>query len=220
MLQSCGIYRKATLPQYALCNCTRCFDHLSPLQIDSLKRLYGNNKIFIEKYIEPTLIALSFYPELKDEHIEFKYSKEATTMAARPVPLSVFGKRRYIILVNNCPEFRGIRLDSVPYNAQVGIVGHELAHIVDYQRQNPFGVLLTLFRYADKKRRPLFEKEIDLQTIQRGLGWQLYDWANYAMYLDTTCDEPYKEFKRETYLTPEAIKYYIYSYSRYGEIHP
>lgn len=218
LLQSCGIYRNATLPQYSPGNYFRTFGHLSPLQIDSLKGEYGRNKIFIDKYLEQTLIALSFYPELRDEYIEFKYSKEATTMAARPIPLSVLGKRRYIILVNNDPTFRGIALDSVPFNAQIGIIGHELAHIEDYRNKNPLGVLMTLFRYADEKRRPLFEKETDLRTIQRGLGWQLYDWATYAMYTNNTCDKCYKEFKKKTYLTPKEIKSYILSYSKYGKM--
>lgn len=214
-LQSCGIYRSATLPQYNMVGSVRHFGHLSTHQIDSLMAEYGKNKVFIDKYLEPTLIALSFYPELKEEHIEFRYSKEATTMAARPDPLSVLGHRRYIILVNNDPGFRGIPPDSVPFNAQIGLIGHELAHIEEYSKQNILGVLSTLFRYADKHRRPLFEQETDLRTIHRGLGWQLYDWATYAMYTNHLCDERYKEFKRKNYMTPEQIKFYIEACSRY-----
>ena len=48
------------------------------------------------------------------------------------------------------------------------------------------------------------QKEIDLKTIQRGLGWQLYDWSNFVLN-DSNADAKYKEFKKETYMTPESI---------------
>lgn len=209
MFSSCGVRRNATLPQISNQSIVREFERLSEFQVDSLKALYGNKKIFVDEYIEPTLIALSYYPELTDVKIEFKYSKEATTMAARPVPLSLFSNRRYVVLINNKKNFNGIYLEDVPFNAQIGIIGHELAHVFDYHKHSLWGVLGIYFRYSNNKRNSLFEKEIDKAIIERGLGWQLYDWAKYSMQTENQASDEYREFKKETYMQPESIKQMI-----------
>jgi len=178
---------------------------------------YGNNKIFADEFIAPALIALSYYPELKDVHIEFKYSREATTMAARPDPFSLITGRKYLVLINNRENFEGILLEDVPLNAQIGIIGHELAHIVDYQNHNLWGIAGIYFRYLDKSRRALFEKEIDKATIARGLGWQLYDWATYSTITNDYSSKDYIKFKRETYMHPERIEQVISYISKYKD---
>ena len=216
-LAGCGISRHATLPQISGQPVVREFERLSGSQVDSLKEIYGNNKIFVDEYIEPALIALSYYPELKDVEIEFKYSAEATTMAARPVPLSLFSDRKYIVLINDKKNFEGILLEDVPFNAQIGIIGHELAHIADYNNHNFLGVLGIYLRYSDNKRQPLFEKEIDRATIERGLGWQLYDWATYSMLANNRLSDNYREFKHKTYMQPDRIKQVIIFISKYRE---
>ena len=68
-------------------------------------------------------------------------------MASRPA--SVFSPRRYKIVINNNPQFKGIPFDSIPYNAAVGIVGHELAHIVEYETKTLLGLLDCLLLYSD-----------------------------------------------------------------------
>ncbi len=76
MFSSCGVSRYATLPQIPEQPLVRHFERPSRSQVDSLKALYGNNKKFADEFIEPAIIALSYFPELKDVNIEFKYSKE------------------------------------------------------------------------------------------------------------------------------------------------
>lgn len=215
---SCGVSRYATLPQIPNQPLVRNFERPGKSEVDSLKALYGNNKKFADEFIEPALIALSYFPELKDVNIEFKYSKESTTMAARPVPLSLFSKRKYIILINNKKDFEGILLEDVPFNAQVGIIGHELSHIADYKNYNFWGILGAYFRYSGNNHKPLFEKEIDRATIKRGLGWQLYDWATYSLKPDNGTSEDYREFKRNTYMKPDEIRQVISFLSKYGSI--
>ncbi len=208
--------RNATLAQGAPNLLYRTYPPLEGSSRDSLLAIYGANKIFVEEYLDPTLIALSHYPELRETPIEFKFSREATTMAARPQPLSMLLSRRYVVVINNKEEFEGVRLSDVPYNAQIGIIGHELAHIADYENHNLFGVVGILFRYSSKARKPLFEKEIDRATIDRGLGWQLYDWAAFALDSDNGTSEEYRQFKRKHYLTPDQIEQQIRFYGRYG----
>jgi len=218
MVSGCGIRPHATLPYIPDQPVVREFGHLDRHQADSLLEIYGKEKIFVDEYIEPALIALSYYPELKDVEIEFKYSREATTMAARPVPFSMFSERKYVVLINNKKNFDGIRLENVPFNAQIGVIGHELAHIVDYDNYNLWGILGIYFRYSDHKRKPLYEQEIDKATIERGLGWQLYDWATYSMFADDDATDDYKLFKRNTYMHPDRIEQIISFISKYGSV--
>jgi len=217
-LSGCGISRHARLPQISTQPEVREFEQPAGAQVDSLMEKYGNNKIFADEFIAPALIALSYYPELKDVEIEFKYSREATTMAARPVPFSMFSERKYVVLINNKKNFDGIRLENVPFNAQIGVIGHELAHIVDYDNYNLWGILGIYFRYSDHKRKPLYEQEIDKATIERGLGWQLYDWATYSMFADDDATDDYKLFKRNTYMHPDRIEQIISFISKYGSV--
>jgi len=217
-VSGCGIRPHATLPYVSDQPVVREFEHLDRHQVDSLLEIYGKDKIFVDEYIEPALIALSYYPELKDVEIEFKYSREATTMAARPVPFSMFSERKYVVLINNKKNFDGIRLENVPFNAQIGVIGHELAHIVDYDNYNLWGILGIYFRYSDHKRKPLYEQEIDKATIERGLGWQLYDWATYSMFADDDATDDYKLFKRNTYMHPDRIEQIISFISKYGSV--
>lgn len=216
-LAGCGISRHATLPKISTQPVVREFEQPAGAQADSLMEKYGNNKIFADEFVEPALIALSYYPELKDVHIEFKYSGEATTMAVRPDPFSLISERKYLIFINNKKNFEGILLEDVPFNAQIGIIGHELAHIVDYQNHNLWGIAGIYFRYLDKNRRALFEKEIDKATIARGLGWQLYDWALYSTLTNNNSSDAYRRFKQETYMHPERIKQVISYISKYGD---
>ena len=71
-------------------------------QVDSLRSQFNNNKFFYEKYELQILVALSFYPELKNTKISFRRREIKTTMVARPKGINVFrakGKRHYIIYI-------------------------------------------------------------------------------------------------------------------------
>lgn len=222
LFSSCVTRRVAQLPAYTMVKSPvglRFLSKPSSYEVDSLKAIYGVNKRLLDEYSDILIVALSYYPELKGTRIIFEYSNEKTTMACRPSKL-IF-PRIYRVLINKSKSFDGIPFDSIPYNAAVGIVGHELAHIVDYERLNLFGLIDRLLLYANKPHgKPYFEKSIDLLTINRGLGWQLYDWAKYAMYDNRIATEEYKQFKRKTYLTPDEIKQYIAHYSMYNKSMP
>src|SRR5690348_15094523 len=58
---------------------------------DSLRLLneFGKNKTLIPQFALPTLIALSYYPELKDTHIKFVYEPAVSTLATKPTFPSV-----------------------------------------------------------------------------------------------------------------------------------
>ena len=60
-------------------------------------------------------------------------------------------------------------------------------------------------RYLNKKNRVKIERATDLETIEHGLGWQLYDFTNFVMQSPATTKD-YKIFKQRFYLHPEEIK--------------
>jgi hypothetical protein len=176
-------------------------------QIDTLRSQFSNNKFLYEKYELQTLVALSFYPELKNTKISFRRSELKTTMVARPKGMNVFrgkGKRHYIIYINDFPTAK-ISPDSVSFNAQIGVIGHELAHLVEYENTSSLKMLYVGLSYFNKKFRAKFERATDLRTINHGLLWQCYD---FALYVHNSKNAPaeYITYKKKFYMSPKEIK--------------
>lgn len=165
----------------------------------------------------PMLIALSQYPELRWCSIKVEFTSLKTTATSRPSTQFLFKwhnfakdtlrhhcNRTYVIRINNKSCFEGVLMKDVPFNAKIGVLGHELAHIADYERRGTFRVLKRASDYLSKRRKRTFEREIDSITIVHGLGWQLYDWADFVLNKSTAVAQ-YKMFKKTTYMLPEEI---------------
>lgn len=174
-------------------------------KIDSLRELYGMNKTFISKIELQALVALSYYPELKDVKIVFRSKKLKTSMAARPTVMSAFkrkGKRKYFITLNDVNA--NIPFDPASFNAQVGVIGHELAHISYYEKQSKWTLIKLPFKYLNKKFRVKFERDTDMRTITHNLGWQLYGWKYYGENRKEVPAE-YREYKNQFYMSSKEI---------------
>ena len=187
-----------------------CIDSSYYVQIiDSLSAIYGTNKEIPDTYQVPILIALSHFPELRDTRVVFKSARIKTTLNARPAIVSVLFRqkthRKYIIRINELTETESINLAQVPFDAQIGLFGHEFCHLIDYQERNVLGVFKRASQYLVPKKKELFEKEIDRMTIDRGLGWCLYDWAYYVLFL-SDANTDYKKYKTKYYLEPFEIE--------------
>lgn len=176
-------------------------------QIEALEQDFAANKQLDSTYYLQSLIALSYYPELRPAQIEFVQQPIFTTMACRP-RLDFFLKRRskrvYRILINNdTANSKAVLLGDVTFNAQVGVIGHELAHVVDYSQKNVFGVIFTGIGYLFKPYRRRLEHRIDRIGIEHGLGWQIYDYAGQILKSDSP--RAYKQYKREIYYLPSEL---------------
>ena len=153
--------------------------------------------------------ALLFYPELKDVSIKFRYADIRTTMETRPVLLStIFGKRSYLIFIDTITNGEGVLLKDVPFNAQVGIIGHELSHISDYEKRNLFQMVKLGLHYKLHPSFASYEKSIDQLTVKKGLGWQILCWSDFIIN-HSNASENHKAFKRRYYLSPSEIEYLI-----------
>jgi hypothetical protein len=103
---------------------------------------FSGYRVAYNNYEPQCLIALAYYPELKDCKIGFLYSNISTTMSCRPsIKSLIIGEREYQIFINDYSDFEGILLQDVPLNAQIGIIGHEIAHILDYEDRNLAGII-------------------------------------------------------------------------------
>src|ERR1700751_5794480 len=110
---------------------------------DSLKLLkaFGKNKQLIPQFALQTLIALSYYPELVNTHIRFIYEPAHATLETKPDFPSVANKgdrRTFTITISDSstPKIEPILLKNMDFNAQIGIIGHELSHVADFSNQN------------------------------------------------------------------------------------
>ena len=136
-----------------------------------------NNKSFVDKYKVACLKALSFYPELKDVNIEFREAGIGTTLAARPILSSFFNsdyERKYEVIFNNSVDCE-VPFSELPEEGQVGILGHELAHILDYETKSFGQLLVTGCFYVNAHSIRNYERGIDRVTVERGLGKKLHD---------------------------------------------
>ena len=188
-------------------------------QLNELREKYGYNKSFIKELELASLIALSYFPELSKTMIRFKRSNIKTTMATRPSLGSFFkskANREYVIYVDDkIVNQEGILVDQVPFNALVGLIGHEYQHILDYTKMSALEIIGLAPKYCFRKFKRKFENETDKAIIERGLGSQLMDWAQYSMH-ECDASEEYKNFKKENYLSKTEIINIMKSHSPVG----
>jgi hypothetical protein len=154
--------------------------------IKNLSVQAGSNKKLPPGYEKQALIALSFYPELKNIGIEFRFEKLKSTLKAYPtLASSLFrsaAKRTYVVAIchDYSPGMEPIIFKNLPFNAQIGILGHELAHIADFVSKTKWNMTGVVLTNLSEKKTDKFEFKTDSIAIAHGLGWQLLDWSEFV----------------------------------------
>ena len=151
---------------------------------DALLAEFGNNKKLPKGFELQALLALKHYPELRDTKINFIVDDVSIPLSSRPHWSSMLRSaknRTYQVIIDS--EREGSReallLKNQPFNAQVGIIGHELAHTVYYLNRSFFGIVgNALCQFTDCRIR--FERATDQRLIDYGLGWQRFDHATFV----------------------------------------
>lgn len=188
-----------------------------------------SNKNILAEIAPPICISLSYYPELMNTHIVFRFRKRTTPLSSRPRISSLFKKKKnrtYVITISSqsTQKLNPIIFSNLPFNAQIGVIGHELAHIKFYNAKNSFQLIALPFKLTSKKFTDQFEFNTDLSCINQGLGYQLYDWSLYvrkalqipewkgAVNLKT---DSAKTLLGQRYMNPETIEKYMKENSMY-----
>ena len=178
---------------------------------------FGANKNIPDSLKLPFYVALSYYPELHQSKIKIEARILFTTMEARPANSSVFRRaknRTYNIYINNRKgKTKGINLAKLSFNSRVGFFGHELAHLLSYQFKNSFQLVGMGAKYIfSKKYKRYTERETDLETIRRGLGFALYESKKRILQdLSLGTSRAYRRNARKNYMTDAEVLQSIYT---------
>jgi hypothetical protein len=181
--------------------------------LDSLKAIIGNNKGLPEGFEIAAAIAYSAFPQLKDVNIDMILTQGGAPMESTVEINTLFGSRsnrQYLILLNDAQNsfFEPILLRSLPFDAQVGILAHELGHIAYYHELNVFEFGRWGLSYLrDDEFRATHERSTDLMPVYYGLGSQIYQYAYFVRY-DPSCKSFYqeeKDFMDKYYMTDKEL---------------
>jgi hypothetical protein len=147
--------------------------------------------------------------------IEFILQEKGAPMESSFDVFSLLGKensRTYHILLNDSREptfLEPILLRNLPFDAQVGILVHELGHTNYYRNLNVLEIISWALNYGLRPSyRAKHERSTDALVVYQGMGWQLLDYAEFVRF-DSTSQELYlngKVFMDTFYLTPREIE--------------
>lgn len=181
--------------------------------ISELRKHFGKNKIIPAKYEEEILIALYHYPELKEEHIHFQLTFSASVpYGTKPSFASCFmpkNKRRYTVTIlerAKDPENEAL-MKNLDRKMRIGVIGHELGHVLHYSQCNPLRLLSTLSLHLVDSYKRKVERGADKAAIQHGLGEELLRHAEYIRLIPEYIDKR-PELNRYC-LKPDEIAYYM-----------
>lgn len=184
-----------------------------------LNEEYGINKKLPPGYEKVALRALSFFPELKNNRIHFKVRDKGAPASSRPAWGSLFrsaGKRTYMVFINSGKD--SSRFGSIFFNAsdsaQVGVIGHELSHVVNFSKETSLGLMGMGVAHVSKPYMDRFEFYTDSLSIAHGLGYYQMEWAAIfdKMFSGSGMSDPFKNKNTPTgerYMSVATIKDYM-----------
>jgi len=185
---------------------------------DVLAKDFSTGKSLDSAFELPGLIALSYYPELVGHRIKFQQKNIKTTMQSLPRMDFIFRNRKnrvYKINIDNkVVNSNGLLLKDIPFNAQIGVIGHELGHVVDYSSKSNMRIIFLGIGYLFPGKRRHIENRVDEITIAHGLGNQLKDFSGFVLN-DPEMNERYRKYKRKYYYSPAQLLQIMLTYPFY-----
>jgi hypothetical protein len=181
---------------------------------DSTSAITDSSKHFSKKWENQSRIALSYFPELKGIHIGFVEKVRSAPLATTPTFRSLFRrheKRTYKVIISRktLKMLDSILLKNLSFDAQVGVIGHELSHITDMKRFGFFGFIKHAFHYTfSRSYGDRFEFGTDRICIQHGMGLYLLAWSREVrkkLHKKQFFQEKSTDDMPERYMNPETI---------------
>jgi hypothetical protein len=191
-------------------------DSLPEFFFTGLKKEYGNKKKYPQQFEKPVLIALSYYPELKNTAIIFRSRIRHSPGNTRVTWTGLFEiakKRHYVIVLSDStePMLMPLLFKNLPFNAQVAIIGHELAHVTDFSTKTTLQMIKHVASSVSAKYIDRFEFNTDAICVAHGLGYQLLLWSSFVRKKMNTVnwdgpDYAHRPKTRERYMNPLTIE--------------
>lgn len=158
-------------------------------------------------------------------NIKFKVKKSKSPLAARPKIWAVFQKpikRKYIITISNSTTLmlKPILFENLSFNSQIGVIGHELAHISFYQSKQGFYLIKLALMHLNKRYIDKIENNTDKSCIEHGLGHQILLWSReirQKLNIDQWGGVYNPDAEQERYMNPLSIITYMKLLSIYNE---
>jgi len=171
-----------------------------------------NPHIYPESIAGEVNLALSYFPQLKETSITFKFKSDIkkSTMQAQPDFKSLLkprAKRKYFIFISEKFKISGqeFKTINVPIEVLIGWLGHELGHILDYQHRGKFNMIWFGIKYLYLEKH-IVEAERAADTFAVNQGMEDYILKTKNFILDhADIDENYKKRIKRYYLSPEEI---------------
>jgi hypothetical protein len=195
-------------------------------EYDSLKGVYSKNKKFPKRYEKQIVYALSHYPELKDTKIQFKIRNSGAPLSSRPQWGSLLRSAKHrtnMVFIRDTSQNKWSRFfEESGVNAQVGILCHEIAHVLYFNGKTSMGLIGLGVAHLSSGYMDRFEYETDSVTLERGLGYQLLEW-NLFFYKMFGVEDPYTAANpfmhngKERYMSPATIRRKMMEIPAYAE---
>lgn len=182
-------------------------------QLELLRKEFGRGKEIPQKYEKVILTALSHFPELKDTRIRFSpEQKHPVPYGTRPSLKSIFAEpaeREYIIslLEHADPPAFYVLFKNLTEEAQLGVLAHELSHVVQYNSLTKTELMKFTVCYLLPDFQQKIEQAADMGAIIHGFGKELLEHAIYIRCIPGYVEE--RESINKNYLKPSQILAYL-----------
>ncbi|WP_246296827.1 hypothetical protein [Winogradskyella vidalii] len=160
--------------------------------------------------------ALSYYPQLKDINLEFRFKKniKKSTMQARPTFGSFLKSRKnraYVILISEKFQIADKEFSTrhIPDAIFIGWIGHELGHVMDYQNRSKLNLVWFGLKYLLSQSHIVeAERAADAFAVNHGMEDYILKTKNFILnHADIT--QAYKDRIKKYYLSPEEIMHLV-----------
>jgi len=156
--------------------------------------------------------ALSYYPELKDTQIEFRFKEKIkkSTMQARPTFGSFFRSRKnrkYVILISETFKISDKKFMTrhIPSDILIGWIGHELGHIIDYTHRSKLNLIWFGLKYVLSDNHIVeAERAADTYAVSHNMEDYILKTKDFILN-NAEIHEAYKLRIKKYYLSPEEI---------------
>jgi len=186
---------------------------------DSLLQ-YGHKKSIPPEYRLSVLTALACFPELKNIAVKVRIKQAYTPLSTKPDFRSMFkrkSRRTYIITISNktIDTLTHLLYKNLSLEERIGIIGHELSHVVDFDSKNLLQSLRSAIGHLSKRYLDRMEFKTDSICISHGLGRYL---EMYSMHVRNSMHVHYwrgvdhvyeKDDHIERYMNPATIERYM-----------